>query len=151
MSRKTRYQAAIVQDHQILLLKVWDHTFTGKTFWLIPGGGRLPSESEEACVKREALEETSLHVAVERLILDVADVPQDHYQRSKTYLCRIIGGNPKPGVEPEVDSDEKRTIQAVGWFDLRDPSGWEPLAKNDPITHTKLQQIRTALGYSTHT
>jgi ADP-ribose pyrophosphatase YjhB (NUDIX family) len=58
---RIRYQAAIVEDDRILMLKVWDHAHSGHTFWLIPGGGREPGESEEDCVKREVREETHLH------------------------------------------------------------------------------------------
>ena len=39
---RVRYQAAIVEDDRILMLKVWDHAHSGHTFWLIPGGGREP-------------------------------------------------------------------------------------------------------------
>ena len=142
-----RYQAVVLQDDHMLLLKVWDHAFTGRSFWVIPGGGRNPNESEEACVRREVLEETNLEVVVERLLLDEPDKPGGMYDRHKTYVCRIIGGEAQPGSEPEVDTPDLQTIQAVGWFDLRDPDSWDPLAQNDPITLANLTQIRAALGY----
>ena len=69
MSERTRYQAAIVRDHHVLHLKVHD-IFSGKVFWLIPGGGRHAGESEEACVVREVLEETNVAVEVLRLLVD---------------------------------------------------------------------------------
>jgi 8-oxo-dGTP pyrophosphatase MutT (NUDIX family) len=142
-----RYQAAILHNGHVLLIKVWDHTFTGQTFWTIPGGGRQPGESEEECVRREAWEETNLRVEVDRLLLETPDAPDGLYERLKTYACRIAGGEPRPGSEPEVDSAERRTIQAVGWFDLRDPASWDPLARNDPITLAMLLRLRAALGY----
>ncbi|MCP5098220.1 MAG: NUDIX hydrolase [Chloroflexi bacterium] len=148
METAVRYQAAIVQDDKLLMLKVWDHAFSGRTFWVIPGGGRLPNETEEACVVREAKEETNLQVKIKQLLLDEAEPLGDMYKRAKTYLCQIVAGTPQPGLEPEVDTTEKTTIQAIGWFDLRDPNQWDPLAANDPFTEPKLQQIRTALGYA---
>jgi 8-oxo-dGTP pyrophosphatase MutT (NUDIX family) len=147
MQRPIRYQAAIMQDDHLLMLKVWDHAFSGKTFWLIPGGGRLPGESEEECVKREVSEETHLEVVVERLLLEEPDIPGGTYERVKTYLCRISQGTPKPGVEPEVDSAEFVTIQEVGWFDLRDSTTWDALALSDPITLSRLRGLQVALGY----
>jgi 8-oxo-dGTP diphosphatase len=140
-----RYQAAIIQNDHLLMLKVWDHAFSGKTFWVIPGGGRHPNEAEEDCVKREVLEETHLHVEIDRLVLDEAN--EGMYQRAKTYACRIISGAAHPGFEPEVDTDERSTITQVGWFDLRDPATWDALALNDPITYPLLQRMRAALGY----
>lgn len=59
--------------------------------WELPGGNLHPSESFEAGLQREVLEETGLQVEVERHIGD--------YHRSgfrphvaKVYLCRVIGG-----------------------------------------------------------
>jgi 8-oxo-dGTP diphosphatase len=149
MKLAVRYQAAIVQNDRLLLLKVWDHAFSGKTFWVIPGGGRHPSETEEACVKREVREETNLHVEIDRLILDEPDTPEGMYQRVKTYACRIIDGDLQPGSEPEVDTADRATITKAGWFDLRDPRTWDSLALKDPITYPMLQRLRTVLGYGT--
>jgi ADP-ribose pyrophosphatase YjhB (NUDIX family) len=146
MKRTTRYQAAIVEHDRILLLKVIDYNH-GTVYWVIPGGGQEADETEEQCVQREVLEETCLRVEVVRLILDEPGIDDDIYQRSKTYLCRVIGGEVKPGCEPEVDTADFTTIQEVGWFDLRDPGSWDALALNDPITYPLLQRIRSVLGY----
>lgn len=53
--RHTRYQGAIIKDDQILLIKHTEHE-TGRSYWVIPGGGREPGETEMACVKREMWE-----------------------------------------------------------------------------------------------
>ena len=68
MESNIRYQAAIIRDDHILLLKVWDHTCSGEVFWVIPGGGRNHGESEEDCVIREVLEETGCTVECENMI-----------------------------------------------------------------------------------
>ena len=52
MTRITRYQGAIIQDHHILLIKQSEPA-SGRSYWLIPGGGIEPDETEEVCVQRE--------------------------------------------------------------------------------------------------
>lgn len=154
MTQRTRYQAAIVEDDHLLMLKVWDHAFSGKTFWVIPGGGREPGEAEEACVIREAWEETNLQVQVVRLVLEEPDMVEPVeglvplYDWTKTYLCRVEGGQAQPGLEPEIDADDLHSITALGWFDLRAPQSWDLLAVQERHTYGKLMRLRAALGYA---
>lgn len=148
MALATRYQAAIVKDDHLLLLKVNDRE-SGETFWVIPGGNREPGETEEECILREVREETHLSVEVECLILDEPAPAYDTaYEWQKTYRCRVVGGDPRPGTEPEVDTADHATIADVRWFDLRDSSTWDPLALNDPITHPLLKRLKSVLGYT---
>jgi ADP-ribose pyrophosphatase YjhB (NUDIX family) len=144
--RETRYQGVILRADHLLLLKHCEHA-TGRCYWVIPGGGREPGESETACVQREMREETNLQVAVERLLLDEPGRPMGVYRNLKTYLCRETGGEASPGYEPEEEAAREYAITEIGWFDLRDPAGWDPLAVNDAITHPFLLRIREALGY----
>lgn len=146
MPRTIRYQGAIIRDDHILLIKHVEHA-SGHGYWLIPGGGIEPYESEEACVEREMREETCLEVRAMRLLLDEPSAPDDVYQRRKTYLCQIIGGEAAPGYEPEVEAAEKYGITEVGWFDLRDPASWNELIMRDRITYPLLQNLQAALGY----
>jgi ADP-ribose pyrophosphatase YjhB (NUDIX family) len=67
--RTIRYQGAIQLSDHLLLIKHREHA-DGRTYWLLPGGGRENGETEEACFIREIGEETHLDVAVERLLLD---------------------------------------------------------------------------------
>src|SRR5437660_554305 len=96
--RDCRYQAAIVRGDQILLVRHREHS-GGRSYWLLPGGGRNPHESEEACVIREVLEETHLEVAVVALLLD-QDSTDGIYRRWKTFHCRVVAGDARPGAEP---------------------------------------------------
>ncbi len=147
MKRETRYQAAIIKDNHILLIKHLEHD-TGRTYWLLPGGGREPHETEEACVQREAQEETGLDVSVERLLLDEDDIPfETYYKRLKTYLCRAETGDPKPGYDPESESAQKHSIAEVRWLALRSWALWDDSITNDPIIFPLLQRIRAVLGY----
>jgi ADP-ribose pyrophosphatase YjhB (NUDIX family) len=147
MQRIARYQGAIVRDDHILLIKHTHHD-TRRSYWLIPGGGIEPDESEEACVAREMWEETCLEVRVERLLLDEAAGPDRVYQRYKTYLCHIEAGEPRPGYEPELEAATAYGITDVAWFDLRDPAAWPDEVVADRITYSLLQRLRAALGYS---
>ena len=146
MSRDIRYQGAIIRDDHILLLRHAEHA-TGRSYWVIPGGGREADETEEACVQREMREETHLDVSVERLLLDDIGIPDGVYRRLKTYLCKVLKGDAQPGYEPEVEASQQYAISEVRWFDLRDLSEWEEV-KRDPFTFPLMQRIRVLLGYS---
>jgi hypothetical protein len=61
----------------------------------------------------------------------------------------VIGGEARPGIEPEVNTPEHTTIREVGWFDLRAPTTWDALVRGDRITMPLLRQVRAALGYVT--
>jgi ADP-ribose pyrophosphatase YjhB (NUDIX family) len=147
MSRDIRYQAAIIRDDHILLIKHTEHA-SGRSYWVIPGGGREANETEEACVKREMVEETNLQVTIERLLLDEAGVPNGVYQRLKTYLCKADTGDASPGYEPEAEAAREYAISETSWFDLRDPAGWDGLVFTDPFTYPLLRKIQAMLGYS---
>jgi 8-oxo-dGTP pyrophosphatase MutT (NUDIX family) len=146
MLREIRYQAAIVDGDQILLIQHREHG-GGRAYWVIPGGGREEGEGEEACVIREALEETGLEVVVEQLLLDLPGEHETVYRRRKTYLCRPVGGEARPGYEPEAEANTVYAIDEVRWFDLADPATWGEALTADPFTHPQLLHIRHALGY----
>ena len=146
-NRTVRYQGAIRRGDHLLLIKHRENS-CDRAYWLLPGGGRENGESEEECVEREMREETNLDVSVERLLLDEPAEHYGTYQRKKTYLCRIVGGEARPGYEPEAQAAEIYTITDIGWFDLRHPENWDALAISDSITFPQLQRIRTALGYA---
>jgi 8-oxo-dGTP pyrophosphatase MutT (NUDIX family) len=143
VQRTIRYQAAIIREGQLLLIQAHIPA-TGQRFWLLPGGGIEPGETEEACVQREVMEETYLRVAVVRPLMETPDIPGGIYQTLRTYLCHVIDGEARPGIEPE--NEAVSSITAVRWFDLRDPASWDSLILDDPITYPIMQSIREALG-----
>jgi 8-oxo-dGTP pyrophosphatase MutT (NUDIX family) len=147
MQRIARYQGAILRDHHILLIKHTHHD-DGRSYWLIPGGGIEPDESEEECVAREMWEETSLRVRVESLLLDEPAAPGEIYQRRKTYRCAVVSGEASPGYEPEPEAAAAYGITDVAWFDLRTPEGWPAELLAERITAPLLQRLRVALGYA---
>jgi ADP-ribose pyrophosphatase YjhB (NUDIX family) len=146
MPRHTRYQGAIIRDHHILLIMHREHE-SGRTYWLVPGGGMEDGESEEQCVIREMKEETNLDVTVERLLFEEDGIEGGFYKKINTYLCRADHGEPMPGYEPEESASSFYGIIDVRWFDLRQPETWGALVKPDPFTYPLLKKIQAALGY----
>jgi 8-oxo-dGTP pyrophosphatase MutT (NUDIX family) len=143
----TRYQGAIIRDHQILLLKQVEHA-SGRSYWQIPGGRVESDETEEQCVQREMLEETGLSVQVDSLLLDEPSPPGSTYQRWKTYRCSILAGEARPGSEPEAIYANAYSFIKVEWFDLRHPTAWNTRIEADSFIYAWLQRIQAVLGYT---
>ena len=147
MQRHTRYQGAIIVDHHILLIKHTEHA-TGRSYWLLPGGGSEAGETAERCVQREVQEETGLDVHIQTLLVDEPAPEGDVYQRMQTYQCELLSGEARPGYEPEADAAALYGITDVGWFDLRTPATWDELVQRDSITFPFLKRLRSKLGYT---
>jgi len=143
---RTRYQGAIVRDGAVLLIRQREHA-TGRTYWLLPGGGMEPGETPEATVAREMREETNLTVRVERLLLDVASETGGHYDRAHTYLCTAMAGEAAPGHEPEPEFAAAFSFIEVRWVSLVDEAAWGSEILDDPITEHNLRLLQHALGY----
>ncbi len=144
--RDVRYQGAIIRDHDILLIRHREHE-SGISYWLLPGGGIEPGETEEDCVIREMKEETNLEIRIVSLILDEPSFPSDLYRSRKTYHCEPNSGEASPGYEPEAEAASRYAIVEVKWFDLHDETSWDPVLIADPITYGQLQRVRKKLGY----
>lgn len=140
-----RYQGAVIRDDRVLLIMHRDPQ-TGRTYWILPGGGKEAGETDEETVCREMREEICCEVSVERLLLHRAH-PLKTNRWHRTFRCTIVSGEPKPGIEPEEEGEWRNRIVEVRWFDLRQPKLWEALARNDEITYPQLIAIRQALGY----
>jgi 8-oxo-dGTP diphosphatase len=146
MARHTRYQGLIVENDHVLLIKHTEHT-TGRSYWVIPGGGLDGDETEEECVIREVREETNLDVKIERLLLDESGHPDGVYRWRKTFLCTPVGGHPSPGFEPELEASGRYAITEVRWFDLQEETDWGDDLLADPFTYPQLVDARVKLGY----
>ena len=145
LNRHTRYQGAIIRDHHILLLRHCENE-TGRSYWILPGGGIEPDETEEDCVRREMKEETNLDVQIVTLLMDEPAPLKRRYHSFKTYLCQPMKGNASPGIEPEPEAASEYSIAEVKWFDLQDESGWDAELITDPFTYDDVQRIRKRLG-----
>ena len=137
--RHTRYQAAIIRDGAILLLRC-AHT-NGPTVWMLPGGGREDHESEEACVQREVLEETCLVARVEELLMDTpAEPPDGTYTRWRTYRCSAPDGEAAPG-----GGEGSAELIGVMWLPLADEQLWPAEICSDVFVYPQLRAIRASL------
>lgn len=149
-NRRTRYQGAIIRNHHILLIKNREHD-SGRSYWLFPGGGIEPGETEEECVKREMKEETNLEVQVVSLLLDEQVGPEDpgfsQLKNYKTYYCEPLAGEASPGIEPEPEAAGRCSIVEVKWYDLRDETTWGSAVVTDALIYLPLQRLRRRLGY----
>lgn len=141
--RHTRFQGAIVRDDWLLLVKHYSHA-SDRSYWVFPGGGIEPDESEVECVVREMREETGLDVTVERLLVDERTPSDRFYRRQRTYLCRASDGEPAAGCEPETDHFD---IVDVGWFDLASPESWCDRVSDDQWVLPVIWEVRRKLGY----
>jgi mutator protein MutT len=88
--------------------------------WSLPGGIVEVGETLEACVAREMLEETGLHVDVgpvidvfDRITRDAAGRVEYHYVLVD-YLCRAIGGGLSAG--SDADAAEWVAIADLGAY-----------------------------------
>ena len=148
MKRHTRYQGLIIQDHHLLLIQYRLHA-RDHTYWVIPGGGKEGTETDEVCVIREMKEETNLDVIVDRLILDepVPPNPDGIYKWLKSNFCYPVGGVASPGSDPEPEAAAHSSIINVRWFDLRDERDLgDELHQNHHI-YPYLIRLKTSLGY----
>jgi 8-oxo-dGTP diphosphatase len=146
LSRHTRYQGLIIKDHQILLIMHREHA-SGRAYWVIPGGGLEPDETEQECVIREMIEETNLDVAIERLLFDEPILAGKGYAWRKSYLCHPVSGIAAPGFEPEQEAANRYAITEVSWFNLLDESDWPDELYADPFTYPQLVRLREELGW----
>lgn len=96
----------IVNDQgQILLVQRGHQPQVGR--WTVPGGRLEPGETPEQAAVREALEETGLHVRIEREALRVrlpAGTGREFDVRD--FVASVVGGSLAPG----DDADDAR------WF-----------------------------------
>lgn len=145
MLRDIRFQAAILHDRQILLIQHREHA-SGRSYWLLPGGGREAGETPEQCLVREVHEETGLTIRVDRLLVDDPAPSGDVYRRLHTYLCRPSTFTAGPGSEPEPEAAALYAIAAVSWIPLDDETKWNPQILADSLTAPLLRRIRAALG-----
>jgi 8-oxo-dGTP diphosphatase len=100
--------AAIISDGKIVLIRRANQPFQG--MWALPGGFVDVGETVEAACVREAVEETSLQIDIQKLIGVYSDPKRD--PRGHTvgiaFLCSVAGGL----LKAQDDAKEAR------WFSL---------------------------------
>lgn len=112
-----RVCAALIEEQQILMVEL--HT-PSRTFWTLPGGGVESGETKEQAVMREVLEETHLHITIERQLYEISI-----NQGTETcFLVRrtLSSSTPRLGIDPELpfDQQELRTVRFRPLRELHD-------------------------------
>lgn len=112
-----RVCAALIEEQQILMVEL--HT-PSRTFWTLPGGGVESGETKEQAVMREVLEETNLHVTIERQLYEISI---DQGTETCFLVRRALGSSaPRLGIDPELpfDQQELRTVRFRPLKELHD-------------------------------
>ena len=89
--KPSRAAGIVIKDNRLLLM--WRRN-NAKEYYVFPGGGVEPTETIEEAVIREIKEETSIDVAIKRLLYE------HHYINDSSqyyYLCTYISGEPLLG------------------------------------------------------
>lgn len=113
-----RVCAALIEEQQILMVEL--HT-PSRIFWTLPGGGVESGETKEQAVMREVLEETHLHVTIERQLYEIS-IDQGI---ETCFLVQRTSGSfsaPRLGIDPELplNQQELRTVRFLPLKDLQD-------------------------------
>ncbi len=129
-SVRVNVNAAILRGDKILLIEFRDEN---GVHYNLPGGGLDVGETIEEGLKRECLEEASVHVEVEGLILAWEYVPEKlnnrYGKRQKVglvFLCHLAEGS-----EPEFPSKPDKNQIGVRWVSMNEfetlPSSKRPV------------------------
>ncbi len=99
--KKIRTVAVVVNDGKVLIMH---RIKNGKEYYNFPGGGVEEGETIEQAVLREAKEETSLEIKIEKLLYHHI---YDNGSEQFFYLCRYVSGEPKLGEGNELKGMQK--------------------------------------------
>lgn len=115
---RVRVSGIYINGNQILLVK---HTGLGAKngFWAPPGGGVEFQEGAQTALKREFLEETGLHVEVERLLCVSEHINHPLHAVELFFLVNLKSGELKKGFDPEHDT-RNQLIEEVKFVTFKD-------------------------------
>jgi 8-oxo-dGTP diphosphatase len=118
MPERRRVAAVIVRDGCVLMVRERRRGPTGRhdgpEYWVLPGGGVEPGESDETAVVREVAEETGLACRAVRFAFD-AVYPSG---RTACYLVEVAAdARPWLGTDPELTCDCPRMV-GLDWIPL---------------------------------
>lgn len=118
--KKIRACAIIINRNKVILL--W-RKINEKSYFVFPGGGKEPNETLEEAVAREAFEETSIKVTVNKLLYKIIDENNEH----NFYLCSYISGEPELGMFNELlDKSETNQYEPM-WKNIEEVSALQVL------------------------
>jgi 8-oxo-dGTP diphosphatase len=113
-----RCVGGLVVDDRGRLLLVLRANDPGRGQWSVPGGRVEPGETDEAAVRREIAEETTLSVTVGRLAGVVERPAPAGVLVIHDYLCAVVDGTARAGSDAAdvrwVDAAEFAALDAGG-------------------------------------
>ncbi len=111
VKKSMRPAGLIVKNGKILVL---DSNYSGRRFWLLPGGGIEGMETLEETVVREVKEETNYDVEIKKLLYvrEWIDKQRDKNVLDIIFLAETISGEETHLKDPCLD---KGHIEAIAW------------------------------------
>ena len=106
---RIRAAVAVISDGRILLVQ---HSKSGRSYWLLPGGGLDWGESLKEAARREVAEETGLEVDVGDLLFVSETLAPDG---SKHVVHLVFAGEYSGG---EIDIAKEERITDARWVEL---------------------------------
>lgn len=100
----------VLDERQRVLLVQMRDPRTGDRYWVTPGGGIEDGESAEEAAVREVLEETAVHVTIDRLLYMVDSVEPEQEQLVYTFhflAHPVTGASAVLGHDPEYAPDQQ--------------------------------------------
>lgn len=112
---RIRAVAIITNNGKVLLMHRIKH---GKEYYVFPGGGAEKGETVEQAILREANEETSLEIKIEKLLYHHI---YDNNTEQFFYLCSYISGEPKLGDGNESREMARSTANFYNpiWYEIK--------------------------------
>jgi ADP-ribose pyrophosphatase YjhB (NUDIX family) len=106
---RERAAVVIIKEGRVLLIY---RKKNGREYYIVPGGGVEEGETPEVACLREAMEETSLHVQIDRKMTTTTDPQQTtHY-----FLVSDFSGEPALG-GPEQQRNSETNVYILEWID----------------------------------
>lgn len=110
---RIRSAAFVIKDGQILLLERWKN---GLHYFAVPGGTVEDDENLEDAVKRELLEEASIEIEVDKVVLEDFTAG---YGKCVYFSLKSFAGTPKISKEsPEAGYDNPDNHYELKWVDF---------------------------------
>jgi 8-oxo-dGTP diphosphatase len=107
---KKRIRAGVIIIDKDKVVLLW-RKFNGNEYFVFPGGGKEEDETLEEAAVREAFEETSLVVKVEKFIYKLSNETNEQ----NFFLCSYISGEPKLGIGNEADESSESNQYEPMW------------------------------------
>ena len=139
-SKVIRPSVVLIKDGKLLVLK---SQYSGREFYLLPGGGIEGMESLKETAMRETKEETNYDIEIQKLLYlqEWIDETSDKNVLYVIFLGNILGGKETHLNDPALS---KGNIKGIEWMDIKNinkitfyPVEIIPLLQKDHLNNFK--------------